>query len=175
VTLLGCRASAIAEGVAALDRVHVEHGGPHRERAPVTEPEFGADPRADGEVGVAGGKAIELTAGEVADEDGAGGQAGGDDVVDQPGDLAEVAGDVEGEVHRDPGQPAGVRALVHTEGLVCLRELAPTHAVATHRRELLEHVPGLRIAAGEVTDVGQPADGVDHPPTQRRRHLERRA
>ena len=40
-------AAAVAEDVAALDRVHVEHGRGHPQRAPVAEPQVGADPRAE--------------------------------------------------------------------------------------------------------------------------------
>ena len=43
---LGGGAAAVAEGVAALDRVHVEHGRGHPQRAAVAEPQVGADARA---------------------------------------------------------------------------------------------------------------------------------
>jgi hypothetical protein len=87
---LGSRAAAVAEHVAALDLVDVEHGRGHRERLAIAEPEVGADPRAHVEVGVGGAQRAELARREVADPQGAGGQLGCDHVVDEVHDLGEV-------------------------------------------------------------------------------------
>ena len=52
VPALGHRAAAIAERLAALQRVHVEHGGPDPQRPAVAEPQVGADAGPDREVGI---------------------------------------------------------------------------------------------------------------------------
>ena len=69
VPVLGGGAAAVAEHVAALDLVHVEHGGGDRERAAVAEPQLGADARADVEVGVRRAQRGQLVVGQVADPD----------------------------------------------------------------------------------------------------------
>ncbi len=67
VTGLRRGAVAVAEQVAARDLVHVEQGGGHLQRAAVAEPELGADPRAERQVGVGRAQLGQLAGGEVAD------------------------------------------------------------------------------------------------------------
>jgi hypothetical protein len=42
-------------------------------------------------------------------------------------------------------------------------ELLGRHAVAAHRGQPLEHDPGVRVAVEQDHEVGEAADGVDHP------------
>ena len=49
------------------------------------------------------------------------------------------------------------------------------HAVPAHRGQLLEHEAGLGLARGELTEVVEAADGVDHAAAERRREVDRRA
>ena len=72
---LGRGAAPVAEDVAALDGVHVEHGRAHRERPPVAEPEVGADAGAHREVGVVVASRASSSCGEVGDPDRAGAAA----------------------------------------------------------------------------------------------------
>ncbi len=67
-------ATAVAEDVAALDLVDVEHAGRDVERAAVAEPQCGADPGPDLEVLVGGAQPVELVGREVADVERAGRQ-----------------------------------------------------------------------------------------------------
>ncbi len=83
-------AAAVAERVAAVELVHVEHGRRDVQRGAVAEPELGADPRPDLEVGVRRAELGELVVGEVADPDRGRAEAGGHDVVHQPVHLVEV-------------------------------------------------------------------------------------
>ncbi len=145
---------AVAEQVAALDRVHVEDRGGHPQRLAVAEPQAGADPRPDREVGVRRLQLLELGGGEVADPDRGGRQSGGDHVVEQPVHLGEVGALREREVQRDALEPGpGVRA--HQLGR--RPELAGGHAVAQHAGQPLEDEPGVGLAPEQVRHVLDPA------------------
>ena len=140
---VGIDAAAVAEGLAALERVDVEDRRGHRQGAAVAEPQVGADAGAEGEVGVGRASAAELGLGQVASEDGAGSSPAAPRVVDQPGDLAEVRGDVERQVHGHAPQ-AGQAALGHD--LAGRGELAAGHAVAAHARSAARARSGRRVA-----------------------------
>jgi len=163
VATLRHRASAIAERLAALERVDIEHGCSHLEGGPVPEPQVGAHARADDEVGIGRAEPGQLADREVADEDGACRQAGGDHVVEEALHLAHVRGSVEGKVHRDAYQ-AGEAPVVEDPSR--LDQLSSRHAVPAHRGQLLEHEARIRLALRQVPDVGDPAHGVDDPVRQ---------
>ena len=101
-------AAAVAEHLATLDLVDVEHGGGRAQRRPVAEPQAGADARADVEVGVGGVQLVELLVGQVRDPDRrttsvAGSvvrQPGTHDVVDETVHLGEVRSARQREVQR---------------------------------------------------------------------------
>lgn len=133
------RPAAVAVRDTTLHLVHVQHGGAHPQRRTLAQPEGGADPWTEREVGVGGAQLVELSPGEVADVDGAGGQAGRDQVVDEPGHLGEVRGDVQGQVQRHAAQPAGAGAFQPLRGT---GEVASGHPVTPHRSELFEHETG---------------------------------
>ena len=170
------RAAAVAVDVAALDRVGVEHGGPDRQGAAVAEPQGGADPGAEGEVGVllrrAGSSStsvrwetqiVQRPARVVELVD-----AGGDHVVHQPLDLAEVRGPwirASGRCSATPStrtpplrltQPAPPRA-----GRGALKPWRRIEVIrsSTTRGSLA----GGGAVLGERGQVLEPADGVDHP------------
>ncbi|CAB4734230.1 unannotated protein [freshwater metagenome] len=171
---LGCRATAVAEGVTALDGVHVEHRRRHPQRAAVAQPQGGADARADGEVGVRRPQRAELVVGQVADPHGAGtravGQLGADDVGHQPGDLREVRALGEREVQRYALEPR-TRAILQQAGH--RPQLARLQAVALHRGQPLQHEAGVGPAIQQVGQVLGAADRVDDAVVQRRIDLER--
>jgi hypothetical protein len=60
VAVLGSHPAAVPEDVPALDLVYVEDGRAHREGGAVAEPQPGADPRPELEVGVRRPKRLHL-------------------------------------------------------------------------------------------------------------------
>jgi hypothetical protein len=153
---LGSRAPAVAEHVAALDLVHVQDRGGHPQRGTIAEPEVGADARADLEVGVRRAQRPQLAGRQVTDPEAPGLQLGGDHVVDQTQDLGQVGAARQRQVQRhalDGGEETGGRA-----------ELLGGHAVSAHARESFEHDACGGILLEQREQVGEPADGVYHPP-----------
>ncbi len=156
------RAAAVAEHVAALDRVHVEHGRARLQSATITEPQVGADPRAHLEVAVRAAHGVELGVGQVRDQHAGGRQAGGHHVGHQPLDLGQVVArgqrQVEGdalEAHPAPGSPG--------QQVTGSAQVAGGEAVPEHGGTPLQHHPGPVLPGEQGLEVLEPPDGVDHP------------
>ena len=111
VPACGAAAAAVAEDVAALDRVHVEHGRASPQRVAVAEPQVGADPRPELEVGVRLRAGRPARRGQVARPRPCGsGQPGRDHVGHQPVDLGRGASPASGRCSATPSTGDAVAA-----------------------------------------------------------------
>ena len=104
-------AAAVAEHVAALERVDVEHGRGDPQRVAVAEPQVGADPGPDREVGVRRAEGGQLVGGEVADPDGAGRELGGDQSVSSRSTSARWPPEASGRCSATPSSAAAAELL----------------------------------------------------------------
>ena len=140
------RAAAVAEHVAALDLVDVEHGRGHREGAAVAEPErrcrsAGARRSRRSDDAQRG----ELGGGQVADPEGARRQPGRDDVVDQVDDLGEVGAGGQRQVEGDAleARPPRVEQLWRRRGAP--RAVMPWRRMQVSRSSTIAGRAGSRV------------------------------
>ena len=158
----GGGAAAVAEHVAALDRVHVEDRRADPQRAAVAEPQLGADPRAERRSPGSSCRSVaELGVGQVRDPDAAGaGEPGRRPRRSSAGRPRSGASPcAQRQVQRDAlDGDAGVAAARPAS-----RRLAGGEAVAPHRGQPLQHHPRRWPAArsARAREVVEPADGVD--------------
>ena len=158
---LGRRTPAITEGVAALDLVAVQHCRGHLQGVAGTQPQVGADPWPDREVGVRRAQRRQVGPGQVAHPDGRGVQAGSHDVGHQPLGLGQVGPRRERQVDRNAVEPGtGVLG----DDLRGIPELASREPVAQHRRHPLDQEAGGGVVVGQQPlEVLEPAHRVDQP------------
>jgi len=163
----GHGAAPVAELLATLDRVRVQHPGRDAERAPVAEPQVGADPGPERELGVARREHREVLDAEVGDPDHrrepvVAAEPGSDDVGHQVLGLGEVVTGVEGEVDRG-ALDADAVAVVLAQRAHRVAEAACGEAVPLHRGQAFEDDAWPARRGGQRLQVREPADGVDDP------------
>ena len=156
----GRGAAAVAEDVAALELVDVEHGRGDAQRLAVAEPQAGADPRPDVEVGVRRRSPAQLVVGQVADPDrGASPSPAATTSFISACDLVEVRARGERQVERHAREPCP-RPRASPAAARRSRAVKPCRCMLVSRSST---IAGVGLPLEQVVEVGEPADGVHHP------------
>ena len=149
--IAGGLAAAIAEGLTTLDRVYVEHGRAHREGPPITQPQLGADPGPEGDVGMTLAKLRQLGCTQMRDPD----------RVVEPGrnrvEHEALRFGVPATERQVDADPFDLQASIAGQ-IGGLLELRGREAMTLHRGQLLQQHSTLHLL-----EIDEPPDRVDDP------------
>jgi len=158
---------AVSAALSPRQRLDVEHRSASRDGAAVTQPEPGADPRAEHDVGMAPTEAREVGTVQMAHPDDAGRQAGAAKPVDPVrglGNRVDTAWAVQRQVQRESLQRQPVQRRRDR------RQLVGADAVPPHRGAALDGDASLSRSRPQRVDVRHGPDGA----STRRRVVVRR-